>query len=230
MCLAHALYVCYFPQPSVTLVIRKSDHSEAVSIAFRFIKEAPVGWPPCLHCSPAPSHPPAYLDSPPSPHAPRLSPFTRRRGTTTFWPQVPARAWGCQAPCPQQGRPQSLSSPHWFTPKHLEHCLGTHGPSVLICSSNKWTLVTPALNTRTWNTPKGGSSVLMSWEMALHSYSPTLALPVIFCSLQPHRKVCFLSEEGCACFSVFVFPLRVTQERLLHCSPHWYSLTVFMSG
>ena len=148
---------------------------------------------------------------------------------TTFWPRVPARTWGCQAPCPQQGRPQSLSSPHWFTPKHLEHCLGTHGPSVLICWSNKWTLVTPALDTRTWSTPKGNSFVLMSWETALYSYSPTLALPAIFCSLQPHGKVCFLSEEGCACFSVLVFPLWVTQARLLHCSPHWYSLTVFMS-
>ena len=200
MCLVHAVCVCDYPQPPVTLVIRKSDHSEAVSIGFCFVKEAPVGWPHCLELFPCPLPPPKCLT-----HAPRPSPFTLSCGTDTFWPWVPARTWACQALCPRQGRPQSLSSPHWFTPKHLKRCLGTHGPSVLICWSNKWALVTPALDTRTWSAPKGNLIVLMSWEIVLYSCSPTLALPASFCSLQPHRKVCFLSEEGCRAFLCLFF-------------------------
>lgn len=83
---------------------------------------------------PAPSHPQHTLDSPPSPHAPRLSPFTWRRGTATFLTASSASV-GCQAPCPQQGRPQSLSSPHGSPPSTSRHCLGTWAFSAC-CSSS----------------------------------------------------------------------------------------------
>ena len=128
----------------MTLVIRKNDHSEVVSIDCPFVKEVSVEWPHCLALLPST----LTLQHSPSPAPARLSRFTRcsvgRLSPSDS--HVPTGCGGVMPHIPTRADPSLC-----LRPKHLEHCLGTHGPSVNICWTNKWTSVTPALN---WKHPK----------------------------------------------------------------------------
>lgn len=80
-------------------------------------------------------------------------------------------------------------------------------------------------------TPERGSSVLMSWEMALHSYSPTRPPGDFLLFAAPQKKSAFCQRRDVRAFPCLFFPLRVTQEGSFCTTAHTdIPLTVFMSG
>lgn len=120
-------------------------------------------------------------------------------------PRVPTRMW-YNAACSPLG--QTLVFAPLTHPNHQEHCLDTRRPPINICWTNKWTLMTPALNQKC---PKGVGGV----EQYSVTYVNELRNNTMFIfihtspnsflqSFQLHVQFCLLSEEGiCVLFRVW---------------------------
>lgn len=141
------LYMCYFLQYPPSTDDFGDQEKWPFSRSFNWLSFCKRGFSRVTTLSgtaPLSLHPPTL----PSPAPARLSRFTRCSvgRLSPSDPRVPTGCGGVMPRIPTRADPSLC-----LRPKHLEHCLGTHGPSVNICWTNKWTSVTPALN---WKHPK----------------------------------------------------------------------------